>query len=105
VAGETAHLVIDYENARARHWLPTADPERFMMIDVSVRDASDQVVFNERLKIGQRWDWGDAESGRVAKRMQDNRLEPLEQRTWSLDAPLPCELGGARLTVTALTFA
>jgi len=102
VAGQTAPVTIDYENAHAGHWLTTADPERFILLDVSLEDASGRSTFRERFKVGQKWDWGDVRAGRVATRLRDNRLRPLEKRTWVTEVPLPDDLSGARLVVTAL---
>ena len=102
VPGQPARVRVDYENARAGHYLPTADPERFILLEVRLEDASGKTTFRQRLKIGQEWDWGDVRTGRVATRLRDNRLRPLEKRTWVTEVPLGSDLRGARLVVTGL---
>ena len=78
VAGRQVTLT----NARAGHSLPTADPERFLRVEARV-ESGGVVVSRDVLRIGQVWDWGDAATGRAARRLSDNRLRGGESRVWS----------------------
>jgi len=69
-------------NARAAHLLPTGDPERHLRVEARVEDADGRVRGREVLRIGQTWDWGDAATGRPARRLADNRLAQGEPRVW-----------------------
>jgi hypothetical protein len=93
---------IRYENARAGHWLPTADPERFLLFGVTAFDAAGAEASTRRFRVGQHWDWGDLQAGRPARRLSDNRLKPMQSRTWEVELPVPKERSGSRLLVSAL---
>jgi hypothetical protein len=69
-------------NARAGHSLPTADPERYLRVEARV-ESGGEVISRDVLRIGQVWDWGDAATGRAARRLSDNRLRGGESRVWS----------------------
>jgi hypothetical protein len=97
--GDSLRASVTYANARAGHDLPTADPERFLLLEVALVDAGGRTLARERLRIGQRWDWGDLATGRPARRVDDNRLAPGERRTWSVMLPAPPP--GARVVVSA----
>lgn len=83
-------------NVRAAHALPTADPERTLLVEARLEAADGTVVARDTLRIGQRWDWGDDASGRFARRLEDNRLLPGEARTWE---PTLAAVGAERLVV------
>ncbi len=67
-------------NARGGHRVPTADPERHLRVDVHLEGADGSVLARDTLRLGQTWDWGDAATGRPAKRLSDDRLLPGETR-------------------------
>lgn len=90
---------VTYANARAGHRLPTADPERFILLEAALVDPAGVTIARERLRIGQRWDWGDLATGRPARRIADDRLAPGERRTWAVTLPEPP--AGARVVVSA----
>jgi hypothetical protein len=66
--------------ARGGHRVPTADPERHLRVTVRVVGADGRVVAEDAVRIGQTWDWGDAATGRPARRLSDDRLLPGESR-------------------------
>ena len=78
-----APLAITLTNARAGHRLPTGDPERFLLVEATLRDHAGTVLAADSYRIGQTWDWGDAATGRAARRTDDNRLGPGEVRVWT----------------------
>lgn len=99
VAVEPDAFVITVTNAHAAHRAPTADPERHLRIIVEQGDR--QVV--ER--IGQRWDWGDAAQGRIARKLSDDRPFAGEARQLRVPrAPGPARIRvlHVRLTVDNL---
>lgn len=67
-------FVITLKNAHAAHRAPTADPERHFRVIVEQGD--------ERTvrRIGQTWDWGDANAGRAAHKVSDDRPYAGESR-------------------------
>jgi nitrate reductase cytochrome c-type subunit len=82
-------MKVNFKNAKAGHFLPTADPERFLMFRVSAVDSSGKEIAHTKHIIGQEWDWGDPVEGRPAKRIHDTRLKPKEERTWNAKLDLP----------------
>lgn len=97
--GDSLRASVAYANARAGHDLPTADPERYLLLEVALVDEGGRSLADRRLRIGQLWDWGDLATGRPARRLADNRLTPGEHRTWNVTLPSPPV--GARLVVSA----
>jgi len=79
-------------NARAGHLLPTGDPERYILVQAELLDASGAVVDRLTHRIGQEWEWHPK-----ARKLSDNRLKPLEQRT--LDLPMNPRARRVRVTV------
>jgi hypothetical protein len=65
---------------RSGHALPTGDPERYLRVALRLLGPEGAVVGEERVWLGQRWDWGDVATGRDAHRLQDTRLLPGESR-------------------------
>ncbi|MEZ4236219.1 MAG: multiheme c-type cytochrome [Myxococcota bacterium] len=92
----TDPVVVTLTDARAAHDLPTGDPERHLVVEARFEAADGAVLARDTLRIGQRWDWGDAETGRVAHRIEDTRLRPGEARRWT---PVLAADGATRLVV------
>ncbi len=78
-----ASTTVTLTNARAGHALPTGDPERFLLVEATLRDDAGTVLAADSLRIGQSWDWGDEATARPARRTDDNRLGPGEIRVWT----------------------
>ena len=91
-------LEVTLINTNAAHMLPTADPERHLRVEIRAESADGKVLAREVHRIGQTWDWGDEASGRTARRLQDSRLKPGEQRTIRPALPLD---GAASVVVEA----
>ena len=73
--GDLALITLKLKNARAGHLLPTGDPERFIRVDLKLV-AGGKVLDSKSLRIGQKWEWWPK-----ARKLGDNRLQPLEERT------------------------
>lgn len=89
-----------YKNARAGHWLPTGDPERFLLFRAAMVDEAGKEVSLLTMRVGQEWDWGDASQSRPAEKIHDNRLKPLEERTWSGSLHVDPAQKGQKLVIT-----
>jgi hypothetical protein len=66
------------KNEHAGHRVPSGDPERFMLIDLQLKDGSGRVIRKNQGRIGEAWEWYP-----VAKKLSDNNLNPGEKRTYS----------------------
>ena len=79
-------VVIDaaIANARAGHELPTGDPERYITIEIVLRDRSGQSVWRREERIGEVWEWFP-----VARQVSDNSLKPGERREFHYAVSLP----------------
>lgn len=62
-------------NARAGHLLPTGDPERYILVKAQLVDSAGGVLDRRTYRIGQEWVWHPK-----ARKVSDNRLQPLEER-------------------------
>ncbi len=89
---DSLRLPVTLTNARAGHYLPTGDPERFILTVVTLRDGNGAVVAQDRYRIGQTWLWSPA------RKIADNRLKFGESVTW--EALLPRVQGKASLEIT-----
>lgn len=67
-------IPVQIRNARAGHSVPTADPERFVLVRVRLLDEGNGELTRQEYRIGQVWQW------EPAKKLSDNRLAPLESR-------------------------
>lgn len=83
-AGEKAFFTILLTNQGAGHYLPTGDPEYFMTLELSLLDAEGKTLQETTYRIGQEWEWWPE-----AKKLSDNRLRPLEKRTYSFIFDVP----------------
>ncbi len=95
-----APMAVTLTNARAGHSLPTGDPERFFLVEATLRDDAGAVLAADSLRIGQTWDWGDAATGRPARQTADNRLTAGEVRVWT--PRLTGRVGTMTVTVTSV---
>ncbi len=68
-------------NRRAGHWLPTADPERHLLLLATLRGPDGRRLGRgavRRGRIGQVWKWSPR-----AQKVSDNRLRPDRKRRWA----------------------
>jgi hypothetical protein len=76
-------LVVRLSNSAAGHMLPTGDPERFILVEVTFTDVSGDRVGEPHVeRIGQLWEWWPA-----PRKLADNRLAPFEVRELLLSRP------------------
>lgn len=85
---DSIHYSLTLTNAHAGHRLPTGDPERYYLIDLTwLNAATSDTIAHRRYRIGEVWEWYP-----VAKKISDNNLDPLESRTYTIGL-LPSEEG------------
>ncbi|MEM6927914.1 MAG: hypothetical protein AAF602_13365, partial [Myxococcota bacterium] len=77
-----AGLAVTATNANAGHWLPSGDPERWVQVEVTFRDAAGAQVGVNLTRFGQTWQWSTP-----PVKLADNRLKPREARSWTLPPP------------------
>ncbi|MFQ5633052.1 MAG: multiheme c-type cytochrome, partial [bacterium] len=86
---------ITLKNARAGHYLPTADPERFILALAYLEDKDGNRQQVEKLRIGQQWLWNPA------RKVGDNRLKQGETFGWDVSLLLPEQKDGIKFVVLA----
>jgi len=67
----------ELENRRSGHALPTADPERHLLLLATLRASDGRRQGQKRSRIGQVWKWVPR-----AEKVSDNRLSPGGKRWW-----------------------
>lgn len=70
------------ENLNTGHHLPTGDPERFIMVTLTIRGPN--YSREKSYRIGQHWQWEPP-----AKQLLDNRLKSGEVRIWQEPITVP----------------
>ncbi len=96
IPGKNLNISLHLTNKNAGHWLPTADPERFILVIAELKDASGQSLVKTKYRIGQTWKWDPA------KKIADNRLKQGETRKWSPQILIPASIDNHILSITAL---
>lgn len=96
-AGTRVEARVLLANVRAGHRVPTGDPERFLLLTAAVRTGTaaqpgeeGPVIAAASVRLGQRWVWWP-----VARKLDDNRLAPGEERAWTVPFVMPA--AGARV--------
>ncbi|GMT48895.1 MAG: hypothetical protein IEMM0008_0434 [bacterium] len=92
-SGSKATVKVTLTNTKAGHWLPTADPERFILMIAKVKDSSGQIIHEEKLRIGQEWKWSPA------RKISDNRIPQGKSIEWVFSIPLK-SLTDGKLIIT-----
>ncbi len=75
-------LILELENVRAGHKLPTGDPERWIQVDVLPFAEDTGLGPALTTRIGQEWEWTTP-----PVRRSDNRLSPKERREVTVTLP------------------
>ncbi len=75
-------LEVALSNSFAGHMLPTGDPERYILVEITFLDAADKVLGEQTIRIGQKWKWWPK-----PEKLGDNRLAPKENRKSSHAIP------------------
>ena len=86
LAGDRLKYSLTLRNSFAGHSVPTGDPERFILITFRIVDTNDLSVHEEQYRIGEVWEWYPE-----AKKISDNNLKPLEERTYRFEYEVPEE--------------
>ncbi|KAA3609256.1 MAG: cytochrome C554 and C-prime [Calditrichaeota bacterium] len=86
-------IIIDFTNVSSGHYLPTADPERFLLAKVLLFDSGGTLLQEKEYRIGQKWLWNPA------RKVGDNRLKQGETRTWKTTLQVPENVTGDQLSV------
>ncbi|MCB9764149.1 MAG: hypothetical protein H6739_30540 [Alphaproteobacteria bacterium] len=82
--GQLVEGTLTVTNARAGHRVPTGDPERYVLVTVTVTDPGGAQLARTTLRLGQRWVWWPE-----AQRLADDRLAPGESRAVTVRFPMP----------------
>jgi hypothetical protein len=97
-AARKVRFTLAVTNARAGHALPTADPERHLLLQAELLDEGGERLSRATHRIGQRWRWEPR-----AEKLSDNRLAPGETRRWGSVLAIPVgSPAPARLRITIL---
>lgn len=73
-AGADLDVFLELRNAHAGHMLPTGDPERYLLVNVTLL-AGGKPAGSGSLRLGQVWEWWPK-----ARQVSDNRLKPGASR-------------------------
>ncbi len=84
---------VTVKNQHAAHMVPTADPERFILLIARLKNRAGVILAERKNRIGQTWQWNPA------RKMADNRLRPAESRP--LAFTLPNKQGATMIEVMA----
>ena len=95
--GDTAVVLLELENARAGHMLPTGDVERFITVEVEGITPEGTVFDRQSVRIGQHWQWHPE-----VKKISDNRLRPREKREHRIAFRLPRNRGRVAFRASAV---
>lgn len=68
---------ISIQNKNAGHYVPSGDPERFLLLQLEVINKAGQLILSREMEIGQEWEWSPK-----ARKLEDHRLKPGEIRIW-----------------------
>ncbi len=90
----TLPITLSIHNMRSGHWMPTADPERFVLLLAFLEHAKGKRSQLQKMRIGQTWEWEPK-----AKKLADNRLKPHETRYWKPRFKLPINRVGVTLKI------
>lgn len=89
----TLNFSFTVKNSNAGHRVPTGDPERFFLIDFELFDEEKNSIATQTERIGEHWEWHPE-----AKKLSDNNLNPLEERTYLFN-PTLAKKGKYSLTI------
>ncbi len=96
--GKQAYFTVILSNQHAGHLLPTGDPEYYYTLHLdAIADREDTLV-TKTFRIGQEWEWWPK-----ARKLGDNRIKPLESRSFSLSFVIPYEANEVKLLTRLIT--
>jgi len=79
---EDHQIRMDLQNTNAGHYVPSADPERYLLLRWEFRDRKGKSIDKWEERIGQLWEWEPR-----AKKIADNRFGIDETRVYRRDIP------------------
>jgi nitrate reductase cytochrome c-type subunit len=91
---DSLKFTLKVKNEFAGHRVPSGDPERFILIDFQLIDASKKVISSKKYRIGEEWQWYP-----VAKKLSDNNMNPSEERLYQFNSKL--KKGNYQLKIVA----
>lgn len=77
---DTLRYWLKIKNEFAGHRVPSGDPERFILIDLLVKNEVGKTVHTKQYRIGEEWEWYPE-----AKKLSDNNLNPGEERNYPMN--------------------
>ena len=80
---DTLQVMFKLKNEFAGHYVPSGDPERFILVDLLLISESNDTLVHEVERIGEVWEWYP-----VAKKISDNNMKPKEERIYSVQERL-----------------
>lgn len=86
--GDQLNYALSLKNSFAGHKVPTGDPERFFLIRFTLKNAKGNTLEKMKYRIGEKWQWHPE-----AKKLSDNNLKPLEERTFDFSFQVPDKKG------------
>lgn len=75
--GNDLEYSVSFTNEKAAHNIPTGDPERFLLLKISLLDPKGKYLATKEIKFGQEWEWYPK-----AKLVADTRILPGETKIW-----------------------
>ncbi|EMK00828.1 MULTISPECIES: multiheme c-type cytochrome [unclassified Leptospira] len=75
--GNDLEYSVSLKNEKAAHNIPTGDPERFLLLKISILDPEGRSLADKEIKFGQEWEWYPK-----AKLVADTRILPGETKVW-----------------------
>jgi len=76
---DSLQFSLSLTNDFAGHRVPSGNPERFIMIVMTIYDENNLPIHTVTGRIGEHWEWHPE-----AKKISDNNLDPGETRTFKL---------------------
>ncbi|TGN03391.1 multiheme c-type cytochrome [Leptospira dzoumogneensis] len=75
--GNDLEYSVSLKNEKAAHNIPTGDPERFILLKISLLDSKGKSTATKEIKFGQEWEWYPK-----ARLVADTRILPGETKVW-----------------------
>jgi hypothetical protein len=79
VWGGSSYITVSLTNQRAGHYIPTGDPEHFILLQIRLMTEDNKVLRDTSFTIAQKWEWWPK-----AIKLSDNRLKALETGNYYL---------------------
>ncbi len=77
--GDSAFITVSLFNQRAGHYIPTGDPEHFIVLQIRLMNKDNRILKDTSFTVAQKWKWWPE-----AVKLSDNRLKAMEIRDYYL---------------------